>query len=184
MVRPGDRAARGRGIRCRDRRPGKGPSRSIRTGMSRSARWAEALNRTGRLDRQRSLLEDAVARMPLGGVLRGGLADVLWQTGDRPAALDALEQAGRNLPDYDWAWNALEERVGGRWAALSGPERGRPAISSTRRPGRTAAQLAPAGANSALVRIVGRADGGARPRDPANSAGRRMHTCYEPRHSG
>ncbi len=71
---------------------------------------AETLSHSGQFERERTLLENAVARLPLDGVLHGFLADARRKTGQREEALLSLEQAIRNMPDYDWAWNTLEEQ--------------------------------------------------------------------------
>jgi cellulose synthase operon protein C len=70
-------------------------------------RLAEAHDRAGRLDQARAVLERAVARAPLDALNHGCLADVLWRSSDKEAALARVQQALLLDADYNWGWNAL-----------------------------------------------------------------------------
>jgi cellulose synthase operon protein C len=84
-------------------------------------RLSEVHERAGRLAEARAVLERAVAREPLEAQNHGCLADILWQLGEKDAALERLLTALRLGPGYEWGWNALRE-----WAA----ELGRPAVAA------------------------------------------------------
>jgi tetratricopeptide (TPR) repeat protein len=75
---------------------------------------AAAHARAGDTARTRAILEQAVAHTPLDPGNHAGLADTLWDLGEKEAALTHLERAVELEPGYDWAWNALAEWSGGQ----------------------------------------------------------------------
>lgn len=68
---------------------------------------AEAYQLYGESDKARSLLEQSLARAPLDPYNQGFLADVLWRSGEKQAALERIQRAVSLEPGYEWAWNAL-----------------------------------------------------------------------------
>jgi tetratricopeptide (TPR) repeat protein len=70
-----------------------------------------AYDHTGNPAKARALLEQAIARSPLDPFNHGCLADVLWKTGHREEAIEAIRKAVNLGPGYDWGWSALR-----RWA--------------------------------------------------------------------
>jgi tetratricopeptide (TPR) repeat protein len=69
----------------------------------------EVLDKQGRRDEARQILERAVANDPLDAVNHGYLADLLWKMGDKAAALDSVERAVKTAPGYSWAWDVMHD---------------------------------------------------------------------------
>jgi len=63
----------------------------------------------------KAIMESALTRIPLDPYCRGFLADALWHLGEREQALVEIARAVELDPDYDWAWNALDQ-----WADVLG----------------------------------------------------------------
>jgi tetratricopeptide (TPR) repeat protein len=79
---------------------------------------AEAHERNGDLLRSKAVLEENLVRAPLDQFTHGQLADVLWNLGEKSAALSRLQHALKINSDYDWAWKTLRN-----WArALNQPD--------------------------------------------------------------
>jgi tetratricopeptide (TPR) repeat protein len=76
---------------------------------------ADAYERSGRRDQACTVLEQAIARVPLDATNHGCLANLLWKCGRKPEALDRVKHALQLYVGYDWAWRALRE-----WAQESG----------------------------------------------------------------
>jgi cellulose synthase operon protein C len=110
---------------CRARRDGPGEAEALRQALQINPSWgaaarqlAAAHHRDGRTPEARAALEDVIRRNPLEAANHGSLAELLWQTGEREAALERIQQALRLDPGYDWGWGALRD-----WAQqLAKPE--------------------------------------------------------------
>jgi tetratricopeptide (TPR) repeat protein len=80
----------------------------INPGWGTAAReLSQALEREGKNEESRAVLERAAAYSPLDAVTHGFLADTLWLLGEKEAAFERLSLALRLNPAYDWAWRAL-----------------------------------------------------------------------------
>ena len=110
--RDGEREALDRALRIN---PGYGPA---------ARELAQLLERDGRFEASRAVLERAAAHAPLDALNHGFLADALWHLGETDAAAERIARALRLDPAYEWAWDTLAS-----WSA----DLGRP---------RTAANLA------------------------------------------
>lgn len=79
-------------------------------------RLAESHERAGEFPRAREILERAIAASPLEATSHGSLASILWQLGEREAAVARLEHAVNLSPGYAWGWSTLSDwlRVLGR----------------------------------------------------------------------
>lgn len=65
--------------------------------------------RTLRLDLAAQVLRRAVTLDPVDAYNHAWLADVLWRQRESAAAFAAMEKALALSPDYDWAWNRLDD---------------------------------------------------------------------------
>lgn len=99
---------------CQVRRDGEGEIEAIRHAVELNPTWAFAVRQlagayehAGRHEEAKATLESAIRRAPLDCASHGCLADFLWRTGERPAALEKVRDALRLAPGYEWAWNAL-----------------------------------------------------------------------------
>ncbi len=95
---------------------------SLKTAVSIDQVWTDGiqqlagtLQRAGRLDEAKELLESALTRMPFDNFLLGYLADVHWNLGDKEMAIKTARKAISLDPEYSWAWNAIK-----RWAEQTG----------------------------------------------------------------
>ncbi len=70
---------------------------------------ADIYRRMGNLERARGVLERVLVHAPLVAANHGCLAEVLWECGEREAALERMLQALQLDPEYTWAWRALED---------------------------------------------------------------------------
>jgi tetratricopeptide (TPR) repeat protein len=91
-----------------------GETRALERAVEVSVNWdaavcalSEAYRRAGQRSRARRLLETHLRRNPLHAPNHGYLADVLWDLGEREAALAHFKQAVRLDPSYRWAWGRL-----------------------------------------------------------------------------
>lgn len=89
--------------------------KSLRQSLKISENWsfgiqqlAEALQRAGRFEEAKDVLQDAVRRLPLDHFLHGYLAEVLWKLDEREAALQSARKALSIEPEYDWGWQAIK----------------------------------------------------------------------------
>ncbi|MFN7140363.1 MAG: hypothetical protein ACK4UN_13585, partial [Limisphaerales bacterium] len=71
----------------------------------------EAHERRSDLRSARAVMERHIGLAPLDSFSHGYLADVLWKSGEKSAALDRLQQALQINSEYDWAWSTAN-----RWA--------------------------------------------------------------------
>lgn len=92
---------------------------SLLTAYRIAPRWnmtvsglADCWARRGSYQEARELLERAVQRDPLDGVLRGLWAEALWRDGQREAAVKQLQKLVQLDPGYERSWELL-----GVWAA-------------------------------------------------------------------
>ena len=76
---------------------------------------ADAYVQAGRTPDAERLLEASAQRLPLAAPLRGQLAALLFQRGEQVRAIDALREALRIEPRYEWAWQRLAE-----WSSARG----------------------------------------------------------------
>lgn len=84
---------------------------------------SEMVRKSGDYARARDILEQALRHSPRDGYHHGWLAEVLWQLGEKSAALDHLTQAVEIEPGYNWAWDMLNT-----WGEAAGrPEAAREA---------------------------------------------------------
>ncbi|MDQ3815843.1 MAG: tetratricopeptide repeat protein, partial [Armatimonadota bacterium] len=72
---------------------------------------ASVYEAAGQYGESKTLLEKAVTRDPLNVYNHAWLADALWQTGDKDAAVASLKKALQLEPGLMWAWEKL-----GAWA--------------------------------------------------------------------
>lgn len=101
---------------------------------------AGAHRRRGDVSAARELYEQAVARDPLNAPLTASLAEVLWECGERDAAVERMRQALHLEPGLVEGWNDLQ-----RWTA----EIGQP--EAARQYARELAQRRPSEARSWLI---------------------------------
>jgi tetratricopeptide (TPR) repeat protein len=115
-----------RALVCRARKDFAGEIDALENAYRISPGWGhgvrtlcEALERRGRYDDARKLLEHAVARNPLDAASHGLLAEALWHAERREEALARIQQAVQIDPGYDRAWECLSS-----WADTLGcPEK-------------------------------------------------------------
>ncbi|MDQ3801387.1 MAG: tetratricopeptide repeat protein [Acidobacteriota bacterium] len=69
----------------------------------------ESLQRAGRFNEAKKVLQDALLRLPLEHVLYGYLAGVHWKLDEKEEALAAARKAISIDPEYEWAWRAIKE---------------------------------------------------------------------------
>jgi tetratricopeptide (TPR) repeat protein len=74
---------------------------------SPARKLAEIHSRARDFQKARAVLERAAGFDPLDARNHGCLADVLWELGEKEAALARVERALRLDPGYDWAWGAF-----------------------------------------------------------------------------
>jgi tetratricopeptide (TPR) repeat protein len=97
LDREGERAALRQALQIN---PGWSPAiRELCASYTREDRYTEA----------RELVEAAVSRDPLDSENHGWLAHVLWETGEKEAAVERVKRALRLEPGYSWAWASLRE---------------------------------------------------------------------------
>lgn len=89
---------------------------SLKQALNINPTWSEAIQdlvdayeRAGKLDEAKTLLLKAIEGAPLDNFLHGYLAQVLWMSDEKEAAIERLKQAIKIEPAYDWAWTALRE---------------------------------------------------------------------------
>jgi tetratricopeptide (TPR) repeat protein len=70
---------------------------------------ADIYRRMGEMERARGVLERVLVHAPLVAANHGCLAEVLWECGQRDAALERMLQALQLDAEYTWAWRMLEE---------------------------------------------------------------------------
>jgi tetratricopeptide (TPR) repeat protein len=99
---------------CRARKDMAGELDALENAYRISPGWGhavrtlcEALERRGRYDDARELLEHAVARNPLEAANRAMLAEALWHVNRREEALAAMQQVVQLEPGYDRSWELL-----------------------------------------------------------------------------
>lgn len=84
---------------------------------------SEMVRKSGDYPGAREILEQALRHSPRDGYHHGWLAEVLWQLGEKNAALGHLSQAVEIEPGYNWAWDMLRT-----WGEVAGrPEAAREA---------------------------------------------------------
>ncbi|HVE40685.1 MAG TPA: tetratricopeptide repeat protein [Planctomycetota bacterium] len=94
---PGERAALEQAVR-------------INPGWGTAAReLAAAHERAGDFAAAKAVMEQAIQRAPLDPYNHGGLAQMLWKMGEKPAALERLSHSVRLEPGYEWAWGRLSD---------------------------------------------------------------------------
>ncbi|MDR3617985.1 MAG: tetratricopeptide repeat protein [Paludisphaera borealis] len=80
----------------------------ISPGWGTAAReLSQALEREGKNEESRAVLERAAAYSPLDAVNHGYLADTLWLLGEKEAAVERMARSLRIDPGYEWAWRTL-----------------------------------------------------------------------------
>jgi tetratricopeptide (TPR) repeat protein len=85
----------------------------INPGFSHASRQlAAALQKDGKDDEARTVLERAISLAPLDAANHGHLAFALWRLDRKEQAIERLIQALKLEPDYDWAWDSFRS-----WAA-------------------------------------------------------------------
>lgn len=100
---------------CQAMKDQEGEISALRQALQINPAWGNALRRlaeiyaaTDRLEQARTLMEQGIASTPLDPVNHGYLADILWQQGNKEAAVERIQQALRLAPAYEWAWNNLQ----------------------------------------------------------------------------
>jgi cellulose synthase operon protein C len=101
---------------CRARHAGDAELDALRAVHRINPRWnlgvqglADCLERRGEYAAAREILERAVSREPLDGMLRGLWAEALWRDGQREKALGEVERLVQIDPGYERAWDLLSE---------------------------------------------------------------------------
>ena len=107
-----------RALVCQGRSDPEGESAALRKGLECRPWWGEAVRRLADFHERsknpsaaRKLLEKALEANPLDPLNHGWLADVLWKSGEKKAAMARIERALFLDPSYTWAWRALSARA-------------------------------------------------------------------------
>ncbi len=100
---------------CQVRGDAAGEIAALRKALEINGNWAvaifrlvEAHTRQNRLLEARTIVEQALHRLPDVAPLHAYRADLCWRMTDRDAAVASLTQALEYDPDYPWAWERLQ----------------------------------------------------------------------------
>lgn len=69
---------------------------------------SECYCRIDKKEDAKTLLADAVRRMPLDQYLHGYLADVLWKLDEKENAVETLKKALKLDSEYEWGWQSIK----------------------------------------------------------------------------
>lgn len=102
-------------VQSRARQP-EAEIESLRRTLELSPAWgyasrtlATAHERLLQLDQAEHALRRAITADPLDPISHGSLAVLIWRRNQRDEAVTLLERAVTLQPDYDWAWDRLDE---------------------------------------------------------------------------